>query len=735
MLDFGQTRMGAWGVAVAGQRQGRLSFGTFEVDRESGELFKRGSLLHLQEKPLQLLLLLLEHPGQIVVREDLQRRLWPEGTNVDFDKGLNTAVKKLRYTLGDSPDKPVFIETIPRRGYRFIAPISGNGFLPEEPSAEPISPSPTGKKEVSDSHSESDFHTIIQRVSIRKYLYLLITVLFGTAAVVFVRYWRFASPPVLDLQNIEVTELTNNGKVRQMAISPDGLNLAYARDEGLEQSLWVKRINSGNETQLLTADTVNFSGMEFSPDGHFLYFVRSEKSNPVFSYLCRIPADGGAVEQLIRDADTAVSFSPDGKQLVYTRGYPRRKISEVRVANVDGSADHLLATVAGNEVFDSGPTWSPKNDSIAVSAHLTGQPRRFALYLISLSKATQTELYSSEGAIGRPLWIDGGRELLVTLEDRNSHRGQLWTLSTSSREAHRVTNDLTDYDSAIDLTPDGKRLAVIADGAVSNLWIAKATDLSHPSQVTSGEPTLYQVRELSDGRLIAIGGSAWIMNGDGANRLPVRSISNPEWIEPCGRFLLAVTSKNGQKVLTRAAVDGSNETALTSGDVLFPACSPDGEFAYCLNAVHPQQIRKISLVDGSISEIADVLGDTLFGNIVVSPDGKQLAYPYQQYSPPVVELAVIPSSGGDVINKFQVPGFLGTLRWSPDGKALHYVLTSNGASNIWERSLSSRRPKQLTHFNSGEMFDFSWTADHQHLLMTRGQSKRDVILLSHLSSE
>ena len=168
---------------------------------------------------------------------------------------------------------------------------------------------------------------------------------------------------------------------------------------------------------------------------------------------------------------------------------------------------------------------------------------------------------------------------------------------------------------------------------------------------------------------------------------------------------------------------------------MFPACSPDGQSAHYLNAVHPEKIRKISVVDGSISEIADVLGDTLFGNIVVSPDGKYLAYPYQQYSPPVVELAVIPSGGGTAINKLQVPGFLGTLRWSPDGKALHYVLTSNGASNIWEQSLSALKPKQLTHFNSGEIFDFSWTADHEHLLMTRGQSKRDVILLSHLRGE
>jgi hypothetical protein len=95
---------------------------------------------------------------------------------------------------------------------------------------------------------------------------------------------------------------------------------------------------------------------------------------------------------------------------------------------------------------------------------------------------------------------------------------------------------------------------------------------------------------------------------------------------------------------------------------------------------------------------------------------------------------VIPSGGGTAINKFQVRGFLGTLRWSPDGKALQDVLTSSGASNIWEQLLSGLKPTQLTHFNSGEIFDFSWTADH-HLLMTRGQSKRDIILLSHLRGE
>jgi len=97
-----------------------------------------------------------------------------------------------------------------------------------------------------------------------------------------------------------------------------------------------------------------------------------------------------------------------------------------------------------------------------------------------------------------------------------------------------------------------------------------------------------------------------------------------------------------------------------------------------------------------------------------------------------VELAVIPSSGGALIKRFRIPGFLGHLQWAPSGKALQYVLTSNGASNLWEQLVSGDTPSQLTHFTSGEIFDFSWAADREHVFMTRGQSKRQVVLLSDL---
>ena len=103
----------------------RLRFGLFEADLVSRELYKRGHLVHLQEQPFRILAMLLEQPGEVISREQVQKKLWPEGTFVDFDEGLDTALKKLRQALGDSPQNPIFVETVPRRGYRFIAPVNG----------------------------------------------------------------------------------------------------------------------------------------------------------------------------------------------------------------------------------------------------------------------------------------------------------------------------------------------------------------------------------------------------------------------------------------------------------------------------------------------------------------------------------------------------------------------------------------------------------------------------------
>ena len=121
----------------------RLAFGLFEADPSSGELYRRGSRVALQEKPFRILAMLLERPGELVTREEVRKQVWPDGTFVDFDEGLDTALKKLRYALGDSAQNPTFIETVPRRGYRFIAPVTnGERSLPSENADVPAIPAP-----------------------------------------------------------------------------------------------------------------------------------------------------------------------------------------------------------------------------------------------------------------------------------------------------------------------------------------------------------------------------------------------------------------------------------------------------------------------------------------------------------------------------------------------------------------------------------------------------------------
>lgn len=114
-----------------------IQFGDFSIDPHAGELFKKGTKIKLQQQPFQVLAILLERPGDLVTREELRERIWPADTFVDFDHSLNTAVKKLRQALGDGTQKPRFVETLPRKGYRFLGTVKG---------AAEVAPAPTVKR-------------------------------------------------------------------------------------------------------------------------------------------------------------------------------------------------------------------------------------------------------------------------------------------------------------------------------------------------------------------------------------------------------------------------------------------------------------------------------------------------------------------------------------------------------------------------------------------------------------
>ena len=214
-----------------------LRLGDFEVDLRSGELRKDGSTLRVQPQPFQLLTLLLEHPGELVTRDQIRQRLWPSDTFVDFEHGLNTAMKKLREALGDAAGTPRYIETLPRRGYRLMAGVES---LPESCSAPPATPNGVGREPSLEEVSREERVSVAaspaapgQRLP-RRRLWLGLAV--GAALALAAAYWAVVTsksriPATLDpIASLAVLPLENlSGKPAQEYLA-DGLTDALITD-------------------------------------------------------------------------------------------------------------------------------------------------------------------------------------------------------------------------------------------------------------------------------------------------------------------------------------------------------------------------------------------------------------------------------------------------------------------------------------------------------------------------
>src|SRR5208282_1989929 len=321
-----------------------VRFAEFELDLRAGELRTNGHHVILPEKPFQILAALLERPGEMVTRDELVKRLWPAGTFVDFNLGLNKAVNRLREVLEDSAEQPRFIGTIPKRGYRFVAPV-----VEEGPAAtSKISADVADSLHVPASDSQFVASGGVEAAAKQGYLKAAALVAFTLGIALAAGYalhnWlgRSRKP---NIEKIQVTKLTDSGKVHRVAISPDGRYVCYALWGRNGLGLWLRQVATGSDTQILPADAVGFSDLSFSPEGNYIYYVRADKNDPGFNYLYVMPVLGGPPRLLVEDIDSPVSFSPNGKQFVYTRGMPAANANEVRIANADGSGNHLLATV------------------------------------------------------------------------------------------------------------------------------------------------------------------------------------------------------------------------------------------------------------------------------------------------------------------------------------------------------------------------------------------------------
>ncbi len=550
-------------------------------------------------------------------------------------------------------------------------------------------------------------------------------------AVAFGSYKLVTRPRGFNLQNMQITKLTESGKATTVAIAPDGRYIVYAMRDGEKQSLWVRNVATKSDVQVLAPDVVEFVGLSFSPDGNYIYFIRSDKLTENYHYLYQMPVLGGSPRQLVRDIDSPVDFSPDGSHFAFERGVPVGNAIEVRIAQADGGEERLLATLPAFAGFIFGATWSPDGSTIAAPTLGVGSNARWQLNVINTADGKVRSLLSSGGRfVGRAVWMPDGNSLIAPIAEATLGRGQLQSIDYPGGELHRFTNDLSDYAPNLDVTHDGKTLAAIQRTLSSDIWVTPAADASQARQLTSGAPTYNRVAPGPAGKVMATtsNGDVWLMNSDGSQAAVLLPDSqNVNSISSCGdRYVLYDSYRDGKVDLWRADADGSNSQKVAD-EVGDSQCSSDGKWVFY---GRKDKIYRMPVEGGE--PVAVVTVPESGNSLRVSPDGNWVAFGYQEGSPvPVPKLGMVATAGGALQVVSQVPLGARGLYWAPSGKALQYVLTRNGASNIWEQPLTGGTPQQVTKFTSGLIFDFAWSRDRKQLVLTRGNRTSDVILISH----
>jgi Tol biopolymer transport system component/DNA-binding winged helix-turn-helix (wHTH) protein len=770
-------------MSEPGKTIGSMHFGPFELSTESNELRKHGQRLKLSGQAIDVLLMLASNGGTLVTREELQRKLWPGDSFGDFEHGLNAAVNRLRETLGDSATEPTYIETIPRRGYRFIARVD---HVPN--SKEPIAPE--NASEVRDPHaadvrgemdplkrdsasSSTRTTSAVAPVSsaavgsttqvrpssgavllaeARRHkgvLALVLVVLAALTAGSGIYFSRLTERRnEWNLQGMKISRVTQSGNALNAAISPDGRYVVYVLREGVEQSLNVRQVATGSDVQILPPDEVWIWGLTFTPDANYIDFVRSEKPNFTDTFLYRIPALGGTPHLAMQGGiDFGSSYSPDGRQFAFLRVNSDTGKADVLVAKADGTDQRLLASRPYRDEF-IGVAWSPDGKTVAFTTAEATKQLRSVLWTVSVADGSVREIYSTPDAIGRPRWLPDGSGLLAPIGNPGqAFRGQLWFISYPRGEARRLTNDLMDYQlCCLDLTPDGKTLVDTELSKVSDLWVASAGNTAKAKQITTKEFAVGGFSWMPDGRILFASqdGKIFVVNQDGSGRSRLTPDDSSNW-DPSvcgdGRYIVYAAYREQKSGIWRTSADGSDPIRIADEtDAVAPQCSPDGKWVVYLQGPAWTPV-KVPITGAKPAEVLaqDFNFEVGFAHpLRISPDGKRILYlaaPRDNAVSPSAskpyQLKVMSSDGGADLYKFDWPASANAPRWAPAGDAIEYALTRNGVSNIWRQKLVGGAPKQITNFESGLIFDFEWSRDGKQLALTRGSESSDVILISN----
>jgi Tol biopolymer transport system component/DNA-binding winged helix-turn-helix (wHTH) protein len=640
-----------------------IRFGVFEVDTVTGELRKHGLRIKLQEQPFQVLCLLLARSGELVTREELRKMLWPADTFVDFEHGLNKTINKLREALSDDKETPRYIETLPRRGYRFIAPVM-SAQPPPEPNGPPLK---LLKGEIDSGGADRAIGAA------RPWRQgLLAMLLAGVTLMVSITLWLLLRSPLPPPRITKTTKLTSDRWPKGFRFATDGIRFYFGERVHGRWSLFFIPIKGGEVVPIPTPfkDVILLGG---SPDGSELLLkeARVWDDGPVWV----LPVAGGALRRLGDVVANTASWSPDGGKILWENG------SNIYEVNRDGTGSkRLLVANPGKG------TW-----------------------------------------IWNAFWSLDGRRLGFTTGLLDRFDRAVWEASTDGKDPHPILpgweNPATQCCG--DWSPDGKYF-VFATGRgggpnTDQLW-AKREDAGlfrkadEPVQLTSGLNNVWSPQFSRDGKKI------FAISTDFRGELTRFDTKAGQFVPYLGGNSVAALSfsKDGQWItyvkvpeggLWRARVNGGDQLSLTSFPMVAetPQLSPDGKRIAFAGAM-PNAPTKIYLVpaNGATPPSEALAKGPCFGPSW-SPDGSSLTFTC--FAPPssndiytlnlrTQRLSAVPES-----SKLIGPHF------SPDGRSLvahdhHQISLFDLAEQKWRTLFTIVSPGHTVWSRDGQYLYF-----------------------------
>jgi Tol biopolymer transport system component/DNA-binding winged helix-turn-helix (wHTH) protein len=715
----------------------RVQFGVFELDLQRAELRKNGVKVKLQEQPLKVLQVLLENPGQIVSREDLRGRVWPANTFVEFDQGLYSAMARLRDALGDSSDNPRFVETVARRGYRFVAPITIAPFPPDTQGREKADPTPRWR----DGLDVRRLITSVVAGLMGGALLLVVVFVFNIAGA---REWLRRST----VKNVQVQRITDFVAVKESpAMSPDGKTVAFVALVNGRKQIWIRLLAAGSPLQL-THDDGDHETPRWTPDSSSLIYFTPNPSPAEPGTIWEISALGGVTRKIasamsggdishdgqriaifqLRGADLAlVTVSFDGTIVreikrfpkLYKYDWPRWSPDDRWIAYVRGwnyAFDFLLQVIPaeGGEARDvahgeilRGFSWLPDSFRLVYSSSAGSSilyPPIFNLRVASRSGEGDRQLTFGEVSYVEPDVVAGRLSA-----SRVRIQSDIWRFPVSGSPQQNTTDALrithqTGQAQTPSVSSDGKEFVYLSDsGGHGNLWVA-ATDGARTRQITfEHDPS------------IVIGVPIWSPAGDNIVFILTRQGRTGEWV---------------------VSSDGSNLRQLVpfgSG----ASWSPDGRWLYygkdrCIEKVPvdggPAERVRCQHNPGAESLSAD--GSTLFYyDSAENAVGGVEIWRAKPENGPSELLARIPAS------RIPFDGWLWQQVLSPDGNWLAAPLLDRGTTNLWVQPLNGGPMRQVTDFGERSVLivrRVSWSPDGKYIYAAVADTEADIVLMDGL---